>query len=87
MDRRRVPGRTLRGAGPFGELLAPTGLGLGPATNGGRPPVDLDALKRRLPEAVANAHEWIIARRDAFEPSTVASPRAVAYGTSEGSVV
>ena len=58
----------------FDDLLARTGLGRGPIPNrgpaangGGRAPAALDALQRRLPEAVAKAREWVVGRRDAFE--------------------
>ena len=63
----------------FDDLLARTGLGRGPvanrgpatnhgpAANGGQLPTNLDALQRRLPEAVAKAREWVIGRRNAFE--------------------
>ena len=58
----------------FDDLLARTGLGRGPVPNrgpaangGGRAPAALDALQRRLPEAVAKAREWVVGRRDAFE--------------------
>ena len=62
--------RTGLGRGPVANRAPAANRGLavngGPAASGGRPAY-LDALQRRLPEAVAKAREWIIGRRNAFE--------------------
>ncbi len=50
----------------FEDVLARTGLGRGAVANRNRP-ADLDALRRRLPEAVAKARERVVERRNAFE--------------------
>ena len=63
---------------PFDALLARTGLGRGAIANRNRP-ADLDALQRRLPEAVAKARAWVVERRNAFEKEINAKlERAVA---------
>ena len=51
---------------PLGELLDRTGLGRKEIANRGRR-ADIDALQRLLPDAVANAREWVVARRRDFE--------------------
>ena len=48
------------------ELLDRTGLGREEIANRGRQ-ADIDALQRLLPDAVAKAREWVIARRKDFE--------------------
>ena len=62
--------RTGLGRGPVANRAPAANRGLaangGLAVNGGRSAY-LDALQRRLPEAVAKAREWIIGRRNAFE--------------------
>ena len=51
---------------PFDDLLSRTGLGRDAVANRGRP-VDIEALQRLLPDAVAKTREWAVGRRDAFE--------------------
>jgi len=51
---------------PLGELLDRTGLGREDIANRGRQ-ADLDTLQRLLPDAVAKAREWVVARRRDFE--------------------
>ena len=51
---------------PLGELLDRTGLGRKGIANRGRQ-ADVDALQRLLPDAVAKAREWVVARRRDFE--------------------
>ena len=51
---------------PLQELLDRTGLGREEIANRGRQ-ADTDALQRLLPDAVAKAREWVVARRRDFE--------------------
>ena len=51
---------------PFEEVLARTGLGRDEIANRGRR-VDLAALQRLLPDAVARARKWAVERRRDFE--------------------
>ena len=51
---------------PLRELLDRTGLGRKGIANRGRQ-ADIDALQRLLPDAVAKAREWVVARRRDFE--------------------
>ena len=51
---------------PLRELLDRTGLGRKEIANRGRR-ADIDALQRLLPDAVAKAREWVVARRRDFE--------------------
>ena len=51
---------------PLRELLDRTGLGREDIANRGRQ-ADVDALRRLLPDAVAKAREWVVARRRDFE--------------------
>ena len=51
---------------PLGELLDRTGLGRKEIANRGRR-ADIDALQRLLPDAVAKAREWVVARRRDFD--------------------
>ena len=51
---------------PLRELLDRTGLGRKEIANRGRQ-ADIDALQRLLPDAVAKAREWVVARRRDFE--------------------
>ena len=51
---------------PLRELLDRTGLGREDIANRGRQ-TDVDALRRLLPDAVAKAREWVVARRRDFE--------------------
>ena len=51
---------------PLRELLDRTGLGREEIANRGRQ-ADVDALRRLLPDAVAKAREWVVARRRDFE--------------------
>ena len=50
----------------LGELLDRTGLGRKEIANRGRQ-ADIDTLQRLLPDAVAKARDWVVARRRDFE--------------------
>ena len=51
---------------PCEDVLARTGLGREEIANRGRQ-ADIDALQHLLPDAVAKAREWVVARRRDFE--------------------
>ena len=51
---------------PLQDLLDRTGLGREEIANRGRQ-ADIDAMQRLLPNAVAKAREWVVARRRDFE--------------------
>ncbi len=51
---------------PFEDLLDRTGLGRDGIANRGRQ-ADVDVLQRLLPDAVAKARQWVVARRRDFE--------------------
>ena len=59
-------GARYEGVIPLEELLARTGFGRDEVPNRGRRP-DIEALRRQLPNAVAKAREWVVARRREFE--------------------
>ena len=59
-------GARYEAAVPLRELLDRTGLGRKGIANRGRQ-ADIDALQRLLPDAVAKAREWVVARRRDFE--------------------